>query len=75
MPTIYFLLHVQRFHACAHYIGLHYSNFKLTNQVARNKGSIFHSHLVSRTLVPGSVDTLVASRLNGHCPISFSAAI
>ena len=26
---------------------LDYSNFKLTNQVARNAGSIFHSHLVS----------------------------
>ena len=29
------------------YIYLDYGNFKLTNQVARNAGSIFHSHLVS----------------------------
>ena len=27
---------------------LDYGNFKLTNQVVRNAGSIFHSHLVSR---------------------------
>ena len=29
------------------YLKLDYGNFKLTNQVARNAGSIFHSHLVS----------------------------
>ena len=29
------------------YLYLDYGNFKLTNQVARNEGSIFHSHLVS----------------------------
>ena len=26
-------------------------------------------------LVPGSIGTLVASGLNGHCPISFSAVV
>ena len=31
-------------HCC---VSLDYGNFKLTNQVARNAGSIFHSHLVS----------------------------
>ena len=29
------------------FVYLDYGNFKLTNQVARNEGSIFHSHLVS----------------------------
>ena len=60
---------------------LDYGNFKLTNQVARNEGSIFHSHLVSGSivgrwpLVAGSIGTLFASGLNGHRPISFSAVV
>ena len=62
-------------------IYLDYGNFKLTNQVARNAGSIFHSHLVSGIyswpLAPSSgfIGTLVANGLNGHCPISFSAVV
>ena len=60
---------------------LDYGNFKLTNQVARNSGSIFHSHLITGSivgrwpLVLGSIGTLVANGLNGHCPISFSAVV
>ena len=60
---------------------LDYGNFKLTNQVARNEGSIFHSRLAEGSivgrwpLVARSIETLVASGLNGHCPISFSAVV
>ena len=56
-----------------HSIYLDYSNFKLTSPVARNGGSI--SIVGHWPLVPGSVGTLVASGLNGHCPISFSAVV
>ena len=46
---------------------LDYDNFKL---VARNAGSIGR-----RALVVGSIGTFVASGLNGHCPVSFSAVV
>ena len=58
------------------YMYLDYGNFKLTNQVVRNTGSIFivtslEGSIVGRwPLVPGSIGTLVASSLNGHCPIT-----
>ena len=70
-----FKLHTVTVHVCTCY-HIDYSNFKLTNQVARNVGSIFHSHLVSRILyivvhhcplVLGSIGMLVANVLNGHC--------
>ena len=60
---------------------LDYGNFKSTDQVARNTGPIIHSNLVSGIYswplptVPGSIGTLVASGLNGHCPISFLAIV
>ena len=61
-----------------------YSNFKSTNQVEGNKGSTFLFFIVTSLmgsivghwpLVPGSIGTLIACGLNGHCPINFSAVV
>ena len=60
------------------YMYLDYGNFKLTNQVARNEGSIFIVTSLAGSIVGCralSTGTLVASGLNGHCPISFSAVV
>ena len=60
---------------------LDYSNFKLTNQVARNAGLFFIVTSLAGSIVGhwpivlGSIGTLVANSLNGHCPTSFSAVV
>ena len=60
---------------------LDYGNFKSTDRVARIVGSIFYSYLISDIYswlqAPSTriIGVLVASSLNGHCPISFSAVV